>query len=154
MLVCRHQAFVRAPARSVWDLLGEPRRHSDWWPELSELQGSEFGGGCSYCDISQQEAGSTGTTFVVEDMQELKELTVRCAETGLYMRWLLTAAQDGTFVDAEFGIQPERASQPGSDRHTNKDQLRRWLQSSLEGLAEAAQDLELDGRRGSGLTER
>ena len=138
MLVCRHQAFVRAPARSVWELVGEPSRHAEWWPELSELQGSEFGRGCSYCDISQEEAASGGSTFVVEHLEELRELTVRCAETGLYMRWLLTDAQGGTFVDAEFGVQQEKASQPGSGPHSDKEQLRRWLRTSLDGLAEAA----------------
>jgi hypothetical protein len=138
VLVCRHQAFVAAPARSVWELVGRPGRHPDWWPELVELQGRQFGHGCSYCEVSQTESGKPGTTFVVDRMEELKEITVRCAETGLYMRWLLTEAQDGTFVDAEFGVDPERALEPDLDFHASKEELRRWLHTSLDGLSDAA----------------
>jgi hypothetical protein len=62
------------------------------------------------------------------------------------MRWLLTEARNGTFVDAEFGIDPEQAkrSDPGFDPDASKNELRRWLQSSLDGLADAAATSELN----------
>jgi hypothetical protein len=43
-------------------------------------------------------------------------------------------------VDAEFGIDPEQArrNDPGFDDVASKSKLRRWLQSSLDGLADAA----------------
>lgn len=65
---------------------------------------------------------------------------MRCAETGLYTRWLLTEAQDGTFVDAEFGIDPgaAAAANPEFDAAAGKDELRRWLHASLDGLRRAA----------------
>jgi hypothetical protein len=64
---------------------------------------------------------------------------VRCAETGLYMRWLLSDAQGGTFVDAEFGIDSQKAAQPDPsfDPEVARAQLKRWLHSSLDGLAGA-----------------
>jgi hypothetical protein len=139
MLVCRHQAFMPASVPSVWELIGQPNRHSEWWPEVVEVQGTRFGRGCSYCQVSRTEDGVTKTTFLVERVEKFRELLVRCADSGLYMRWLLTEARDGTFVDAEFGIDPERATRndPSFDHRTGKNELRRWLQSSLDGLAEA-----------------
>jgi Polyketide cyclase / dehydrase and lipid transport len=140
MLVCRHQTFVPAPARSVWELVGQPNRHSEWWPEIVEVQGTRFGRGCSYCQVSRAEDGVTETTFLVERVEKFRELLVRCSDSGLYMRWLLTEARDGTFVDAEFGIDPERArrSDPGFDHVAVRSELRRSLHSSLDGLANAA----------------
>lgn len=127
------------PVPEVWELVGQPNRHSEWWPEVVEIQGSQFGRGCSYCQVSRAEDGVTQTTFLVERMEKFRELLVRCDDTGLYMRWLLTEARDGTFVDAEFGIDPERAaeSDPRFDPLAGKAELRRWLQSSLDGLADA-----------------
>jgi hypothetical protein len=104
------------------------------------VQGKRFGRGCSYCQVARAEDGVTETTFLVERVEKFRELLVRCSDTGLYMRWLLTDARDGTFVDAEFGIDPEKAKQndPDFDHVTSKNELRRWLQSSLDGLADAA----------------
>lgn len=64
---------------------------------------------------------------------------MRCAETGLYMRWLLSDAQGGTFVDAEFGVDREKAegSAPPFDPEAARAELKRWLHSSLDGLASA-----------------
>jgi len=56
------------------------------------------------------------------------------------MRWRLTEAQEGTFVDAEFGLDPRKAaeSDPDFDPVRSKNRLRHWLQTSLDGLTEAA----------------
>jgi hypothetical protein len=121
-------------------LVGQPSRHSEWWPEIVDVRGTRFGRGCSYCQASRSEDGVTETTFLIERVEKFRELLVRCSETGLYMRWLLTEAGDGTFVDAEFGIDPERAvrNDPEFDYSTYKNELRRSLQSSLDGLADTA----------------
>ncbi len=105
------------------------------------MQGKRFGRGCEYCHVARdEEDGVTETTFLVERIEKLDELLVRCAETGMYMRWRLTEAQDGTFVDAEFGIDPEKASRadPDFDPVQSQNQLRGWLHSSLDGLSAAA----------------
>jgi uncharacterized protein YndB with AHSA1/START domain len=140
VLVYRHQAFVPAPVPRVWELVGHPDRHPEWWPELVEVRGNRFGRGCSYCQVNREGTKLRETTLVVEEVEELKELTVRCAENGLYMRWLLTDAQGGTFVEAEFGIDPQRATDPDPDFDADaaRGELRRWLHASLDGLAEAA----------------
>jgi hypothetical protein len=142
MLVYRHQAFVPAPVPRVWELVGHPDRHPEWWPELVEIQGERFGRGCSYCQVTQDERGVNEMTLIVEHVDEFKELAVRCAENGLYMRWLLSDAQGGTLVDAEFGVDPTKASTPSPDFDADraKTDLERWLRTSLDGLA-GAQEL-------------
>jgi hypothetical protein len=137
--VCRHQALVPAAARTVWELVGQPDRHPEWWPEVIEVQGERFGRGCEYCHVAREGEGTSETIFLVERMEELQELLVRCEATGLYLRWRLTDAQEGTFVDAEFGIDPAKATEadPDFDPEDSKSQLRRWLHSSLDGLTEA-----------------
>jgi hypothetical protein len=78
-------------------------------------------------------------TLIVEHVDEFKELAVRCAENGLYMRWLLSDAQGGTLVDAEFGVDPTKASAPSPDFDADaaRTELERWLRTSLDGLARA-----------------
>jgi hypothetical protein len=139
VLVCRHQALVPATPRSVWELVGQPNRHPEWWPGVVEVQGKRFGRGCEYCHVAREGDGVTETNFLIEKVEELKELLVRCEETGLYMRWRLTQAQEGTFVDAEFGLDPRKAaeSDPDFDPVRSKNRLRHWLQTSLDGLTEA-----------------
>lgn len=139
MLVYRHQAFVPAPVPRVWELVGHPDRHPEWWPELVEIQGERFGRGCSYCQVTQDDRGLSEMTLIVEHVDEFKELAVRCAENGLYMRWLLSDAQGGTLVDAEFGVDPTKGSVPPPDFDANaaKTELERWLRTSLDGLAGA-----------------
>lgn len=141
MLVLRHQAFVPASVPQVWELIGYPERHPEWWPELVDVQGESFGRGCSYCHVTQDQRGESEMTLIVERVTELKELAVRCDENGLYMRWLLSDAQGGTLVDAEFGLDPEKASAPPSDfkPEAAKIDLERWLRASLDGLVVAGQ---------------
>ena len=140
MLVTRHQAFVPVSVVDAWELVGHPDRHPEWWPEVVEVQGQRFGRGCSYCHVTREADELRETTLVVDNVEEFKELTVRCAETGLYMRWILTDAQGGTFVDAEFGIDPDRATEPDPafDAEPAREELRRWLHNSLDGLAGVA----------------
>jgi uncharacterized protein YndB with AHSA1/START domain len=137
VLVCRHQTLIGAPARQLWDLLGDPRRHPEWWPRVTEVQGQQFGEGCTYCQVSRDEQGAREQTFLVERLEDCREISIRCDETGLYMRWVLTEAQGGTFVDAEFGL--DRAGAPrGFDPEQSKQDLRRWLYDSLDALKRAS----------------
>ena len=148
MLVLRHQAFVPASVPRVWELIGHPERHPEWWPELVEVQGERFGRGCSYCHVTHDERGVNEMTLIVERVTELRELAVRCDENGLYMRWLLSDAQGGTLVDAEFGLDPEKASTPPKDFEPEaaKTDLERWLRASLDGLVDAGRAVSGESR--------
>ena len=55
-------------------------------------------------------------------------------------RWLMTGTKDGTFVDAEFGMDPQTAGTRVFDAVAGKRYFRRWVVQSLEGLKRAASE--------------
>jgi hypothetical protein len=76
----------------------------------------------------------------VERLVGCQELLLRCLDTGTYTRWLLTDAQGGTFIDAEFGLDPKTARTRVFDMVAGKRYFRRWLDESIEGLRRAAHE--------------
>jgi hypothetical protein len=71
-------------------------------------------------------------------LDDLREIHMRCTTTGTYAHWLLTEAQGNTFVDVEFGMDPIRVSDWIADKTFAQLYFRRWLQQSLAALEEAA----------------
>ena len=63
---------------------------------------------------------------------------MHCENTGTYARWLLTEAQGGTFVDVEFGMDPEGLGRRIFDTALGKLYFGRWLDQSLTALEGAA----------------
>ena len=63
---------------------------------------------------------------------------MRCLRSGMYAHWRLTQAQQGTFVDLEMGIDPHGLADRAFDRVAGKTYFRRWVESSLDGLRDAA----------------
>ncbi len=49
---------------------------------------------------------SMTTTFLVEELEDLREIKLRCQRSGYYSHWWLTEAQGQTFTDVEIGIEP------------------------------------------------
>jgi hypothetical protein len=78
------------------------------------------------------------TRFVLERRDELREIRMSCQLTGTYAHWSLTAAQGGTFVDLELGMEPKRLGDRLFDLTTGRRYLRRWSEQSLDGLRQAA----------------
>ena len=74
----------------------------------------------------------------VERLENLREISMRCTNTGTYSRWLLTEAQGNTFVDVEFGMDPLGVRYRIIDMTVGKLYFRRWLEQSLSALEEAA----------------
>jgi uncharacterized protein YndB with AHSA1/START domain len=64
--------LVPATPRSVWELVGKPNRHPEWWPEVVEVQGKRFGRGCEYGHVAREGDAVTETTFLIEKVEELK----------------------------------------------------------------------------------
>jgi hypothetical protein len=61
-----------------------------------------------------------------------------CQLTSTYAHWSLTAAQGGTFVDLEIGMEPKRLGDRIFDFTTGRRYLRHWSEHSLDGLRQAA----------------
>jgi hypothetical protein len=63
-----------------------------------------------------------------------------CSYRQVYTRWLITEAQGGTFIDAEFGLDPKRAATRVFDVVAGRRYFRHWLEQSIEGLRRAARE--------------
>jgi len=124
------QALLDAPASKVWELVGDPRRYPEWLPRVFEIQGQRF--------VGRDEAH-----FLIDRMDELREIRMHCTVSGMIVRWQLTEAQGGTFVNAEFGMDPLRPRDRLIDFTIGRRFFRRWLVEAMESLKRAA------GRPGS-----
>jgi uncharacterized protein YndB with AHSA1/START domain len=134
----RQQALIEAPLEPVWELLRNPARHPEWWPRVVEVHGDRFEQGDTYRQVTRMPGGSRTTTMEVHRLQDLRELRFRCLDTGTYAHWQVTAAQGGTFVDVEFGIEAKTIAYRVFELTTARRYFRRWLEESLEALAQKA----------------
>ncbi len=138
MSVARRQALINAPPSAIWELVGDPSHHPEWWPRVVEVRGERFEEGDRYAQVTREPAGRIETTMQVELLEDLREICMRCTDTGTYTRWLLTEAQGETFVDVEFGMDPIGVRYRIIDATIGKLYFRRWLEQSLSALEQAA----------------
>jgi uncharacterized protein YndB with AHSA1/START domain len=130
----RRQVMVDAPVERVWSLIGDVNRHPEWWPRVEEVQCDLLEEGCTYRQVTDRPGGAIETTISIERLDDCHELSVRCLDTGMYARFLLTPAQAGTFVDGELGVEAHGAI----EKLATPIFVRRWIAQSLEGLRRAA----------------
>ena len=45
---CRQQVLIEAPVEVVWRLVGDPNRHSEWWPTVVDSECEQLEQGCRY----------------------------------------------------------------------------------------------------------
>ena len=86
----RQQALIEAPVERVWELIGDPLRHPEWWPRVIEVQGERFEEGDQYAQVSKGPMGRVETQFAVDSRDELRHLKVHCTRSGTYADWALT----------------------------------------------------------------
>ena len=135
----RQQAHLDAPIADVWELVGTPARHPEWWPLVVSVDGVVAGVGDDYVQVTRGPMKSTPrTTLVIDRFDELREIRMRCQESGLYSHWTLTEAQEGTFVDLEMGMEATDASNRAFDLTAGRLYYRRWVTEALAALRTAA----------------
>jgi uncharacterized protein YndB with AHSA1/START domain len=136
----RQQALIEAPVETVWELVGDPNRHPEWWPDVLEVKGvPKITQDATYRQVTRTRGGSIETTFSVEEVDELRTIKLRCTDTGTYAHWLLTEARDSTFADLELGIEPTSLRYRVFDGMLGKRYFRDWAQRAVDGLRDAAQ---------------
>jgi uncharacterized protein YndB with AHSA1/START domain len=146
----RKQALINASPDDVWELVGNPRRHPEWWPRVIEVRGQRFDEGDTYAQVTRAMRKPVETTFMIEQFDEdLREVKLRCTQTGTYAHWLLTEAQGNTFVDVEFGMDPATLSDRVFDMAIGKLFFRRWLEESIDALERLTADQSASGSAGS-----
>jgi hypothetical protein len=138
MSAYRQQAMIDVPLPKVWELVSDVERHPEWWPRVVKVQCEGIEQGCEYRQVTATPMGKIETDIRIEELEDCRTLNVRCLDTGTFCRWLLTEAQDGTFIDAEFGMDPQGLANRVFDAVAGKRYFRRWLESALDGLREAA----------------
>jgi Polyketide cyclase / dehydrase and lipid transport len=137
MSACKRQALLEAPVESIWDLVGNPSRHPEWWPRVIEVHGERFDPGDEYIQVTRGPIGATETKFLVERLDDLREVRISCQLTGTYAHWVLTGAQGGTFVDVEMGMDPKSLGNKVFDVTLGQRFFRRWTDQSLHALGQA-----------------
>ena len=135
------QALVDSPLSTVWELVGDPRRYPEWLPRVFEIQGERFDEGAEFVQVSRQPLfGHTEAHFLVDQMDELREIRMHCTISGMFVHWQLTEAQGGTFLNAVFGMEPLRRRDQLIDFTVGRRFFSRWLAEAVESLKSAASD--------------
>jgi hypothetical protein len=129
---------IEAPVQSVWELVGDPSRHPEWYPRVVEVKGQRFEEGDQYAQVTKDPVRTVKTDFVIERMENMHEIRMVCQDTGMYAHWLMTDAQGGTFVDVEMGMEPRTTGNRVFDAVLGRMYFRRWLDQSLDALGTAA----------------
>jgi hypothetical protein len=136
---CRQQTFIDVPPQVVWNLLADIDRHDEWWAGMVEAECEGLEAGCTYRQVNTDPFGrQSEETLRVEEMEDCEELSIRCLDTGTFVRFVLTEAQGGTFVDGEAGMEPARIPHRIWDTVAGKRFYRDWLAKSLDGISTAA----------------
>jgi hypothetical protein len=134
----KQQALIEAPVNEVWELLADPARFPEWTSGTVEVTGlpTRIEKGSTYQQTTRNPLGKGThiTTFEVEEMEDLREIKLRCQSSGYYSHWLLTEARGNTFADVEMGIEPPRLRAQAYRLTHNKRYLRRISEEALDGL--------------------
>jgi len=136
----KQQALIEAPVEKVWELLEDVERYPEWNESSIEVTGAptHVEKGSTFKQISRGPLGTkTTTTFEVEELQDLREIKLRCQASGYYSHWLLTEAMGNTFTEVEIGVEPNGLLGHVVNATHTKRALRRTIEESLEGLRRA-----------------
>lgn len=133
------QTFIDAPVQSVWDLIGDPNRHPQWWPEMLEVECADLNEGCRYRGVVKQFLGAEEHELLLARLEDCREVSIHCGGTGVTTRFLLTEAQGGTFVEGYFSVDPTTAGMKVLSAISGRRFLRGWLDRSLANLKNAAE---------------
>ena len=136
------QAFIDAPIERVWELLGDPNRHPEWWPEMIEVECADLSEGCRYRGVVKGPFGAAPHDLELDRLEDCREVSIFCEETGVRTRFVLTEAQGGTFVEGRFTIEPNSIGMKVLGAVTGRRFMHSWLESSLEHLKSSAAPLE------------
>jgi uncharacterized protein YndB with AHSA1/START domain len=135
----REQTLIDAPIETVWELLGDPNRHPEWWPNVLEVECSNLSEGCSYRSVQKNPfRREEEHELTVERLEGCREILIRCEDVGVYTRFILTEAQGSTFVEAEFGAEAKTVGMKVIGAFAGRRYLRHWIGQTFEGLRKAA----------------
>jgi uncharacterized protein YndB with AHSA1/START domain len=131
----RQQALIEAPVEEVWGAVGDPREYPTWAAEVVDVTGlAEVEPDARYQQVTKMPFSTEETTVQIEAFEEMREIKLRCQKSGYYSRWVLTEAQESTFMDVEIGIDPTAVQYRLYFAALGKRHFRRLTEDSLDGL--------------------
>ena len=135
----RRQAMIEAPVEVVWELIGDPNRHPEWFPIVMQVSGLPvIEHDATFRQVTRSFGGQLQTTtMAIEDIEDLRQISLRCRDTGTFTRWWLQEAQGATFVEMEFGLDPTGMMVRLFDATLGGRYCRRWTEDALDGLKQA-----------------
>jgi uncharacterized protein YndB with AHSA1/START domain len=133
------QTFIEAPIERIWELVGDPNRHPDWWPEALEVECADLKEGCRYRGVMKGPFGAAAHDLLVDRLEECREVSIFCEGTGVTTRFVLAEAQSGTFVEGCFMIEPNTIGMKVLGAVAGRRLMHSWLESSLANLKNAAE---------------
>jgi uncharacterized protein YndB with AHSA1/START domain len=134
------QTFVDAPVQAVWELVGDPNRHPDWWPKWVATECPDPAQGCRYRGVVTGMFGRDEEhDLLIERLDGWHEISIACDGTGVTTTFVLTEGQGGTFVQGRFSIEPNSLGMKAVGVVAGRRVMRSWLERSLENLKRAAE---------------
>ena len=134
------QAFVDAPVSAVWDLIGDPRRHPEWWPDWIATGAPTPARAATTAAVVKGFLGREEEhDLVIASREGLREISISCDGTGVTTSFVLAEGQGGTFVEGRFSIAPDSLAMKAIGVVAGRRLMRSWLERSLENLRLAAE---------------
>jgi uncharacterized protein YndB with AHSA1/START domain len=133
------QTFIDASPETIWELVGDPNRHPDWWPGIVEVECADLREGCRYREVVKGFFKPQEHDIMIERLDTCQEVCISCQDTGVTTRFVLTGAQGGTFVEGHFSIEPKSVGTKVVTAVTGRRFIRSWLERSLENLKQVAE---------------
>jgi uncharacterized protein YndB with AHSA1/START domain len=71
----RLQIHIDAPPDVVWQLLGDPNRHPEWWPSMVDVECADLERGCRYRGVVKGPLGRVEEhSLLVESLDSCREI--------------------------------------------------------------------------------
>jgi uncharacterized protein YndB with AHSA1/START domain len=134
----RRQGFIDAPVERVWELVADVDRHPEWWPRVVDVECEGLEEGCTYRMVTQTPFGRDEMNVAVDALDECRNLSIRCINTGTFVRFGLTEAQSGTFLEGEMGMDPSSIGQRVFDAVAGRRYFTSWMNQTFVALERAA----------------
>ena len=130
--------MVDAPVEVVWQLVGDPRSYAEWASDVVAVTGLPIvEKGAQFEQEGRGIVGTSTTTFVIDELDDLRRIRMHCTKSGYYSDWNLTEAQGETFIDVELGMEPLGVGYRVFDATAGKRTYRQVLDRTLAGLRES-----------------
>jgi hypothetical protein len=134
------QTYIEAPVAAVWELVGDPNRHPEWWPDWVDATCPDPSEGCLYRGVVVGMFGrAVERELVLERLDGLHEIAIFCEGTGVTTRFELAEARGGTFVEGCFVVEPNSTGMTLLGAVAGRRVMRSWLTRSLVALKQAAE---------------